>query len=131
MANEATLSEESGLNPIRFEVATASNISKGTILKLSANYAVVASAAQDIIAGIAAADHKAGDGSEIAVYVPGQMNVFECTIVSKGVVAGNMVGVSGANFITSVGVTGVSTGLVLGKVLETSTTVFDTVRVLV
>ena len=136
MANEANISELSGLNPIRFIVDPSINVSKGTLMNISADYAVKKSADGDTgaFAGIAAADHKTGEGeTEIALYVPGQMNVFDIKTHSAGAVIGSLVRISGANIVgpimTQAG-TGLSSGKVVGKALETASA-NEVIRVLV
>jgi len=120
MANEATIIELSGMNPIRFTCADGTNISKGTLLKLSGDYTVVATdAAGDIYAGVAAHDKEASDGStEIGVHVPGQMNVFDMKAGAITVANGSILAISGANLVCLAVEAQTVTGAVVGKAVE-------------
>lgn len=88
MANEATLVFMTG-QPIPFTVADATAITKGALLKLTDPMtAILATAANDACAGIAAADKIANDGvTKLAVYREGIFKVF----ASGSVVAGSAV----------------------------------------
>ena len=122
MANEATIIELSGLNPHNFTVADGTNISKGTLLKLSSdpNTASASAADSDVYAGVAAADKEANDGATtLAVHVPGQGNIFDMTCGGAGVTLGAMVSLSGANVIKNATEAEFPTGDVIGQALET------------
>jgi len=131
MANEATIIELSGMNPIMHTCADGTNISKGTLLKLTSDPNTVAASAadSDVYAGVAAADKEANDGATtIAVHVPGQMNVFDMT-AGYDVTLGALVSLSGANIIKPATEAEVVTGDVIGKCMETATTA-EVVRVI-
>ena len=132
MANEASIIELSGMNPINFTVADASNISKGALLKLSGDYTVVTSGAADNApyAGIAAADKEASDGATtIAVHVPGQGNIFDIKNASGTITNGGIVSLSGTNLIKQAVEAETVTGAVVGKALE-SASASEVVRVI-
>jgi len=103
MANEATIIELfNGGKPIRYTCADGATIAKGTLLQLSADKTVSAhSAADQPIAGIAAAEKVANDGATtIAVYTDG---IFNITAAAAGVTTrGHMCACSAtANMITA------------------------------
>lgn len=119
MADEATLSEESGLNSIRFVVDPSINVSQGTLMFISGDHAVGKSSTAQPYAGVAAADHKANEGEvEMAVHVPGRGNVFDMT--NTGVtILGELVRLSGTNLVGGVKKNlQISTGQIVGIALE-------------
>ena len=121
MANEATILELSGLNPVNFTCYDSLNISKGALCKLSGDFTVTTStAAACIFAGIAAADKVANDGStKIALYVPGQNNIFDITNASTGTITlGGILALSGVNVVRQAIEAEMVTGAVVGKALE-------------
>lgn len=131
MANEATIIELSGMNPINFTVADGTSISKGTLCKLSGDHTASASSAADVFAGIAAADKVANDGSTtLALYTPGQGNIFDLTNATSAITLGGICSLSGANLIKQALEAEMVTGAVVGKVLEAAAT-SEVVRVLV
>lgn len=124
MANEAVISELSGLNPEPFTVADGTAISKGCLLKIGSDpYTAEASAADsDVYAGVAAADKVASDGStRLSVHTPGQGNIFDMTCGGAGVTLGAWVSLSGVNIIKNATEAEVVTGDVIGQALETGT----------
>lgn len=76
MANEATLIVETSV-PVNMTVANATGIEKGAILKLTdPNTAIITSAMNDPVAGIAAVEKIASDGvTSLAVYQRGRFKV--------------------------------------------------------
>ena len=76
MANEATLIFETEL-PLPFTCALATGIEKGALLKLTDPMtAIIHSGDEDPVAGIAAEEHIANEGTTIDVYRRG---IFDCT----------------------------------------------------
>lgn len=122
MANEAVIIERNMFSsPIRFTVADGTGIEKGAILKLSdPRTAAAADGDSDIVAGIAASEKVASDGStSLGVHVPGQNNIFDLKVAPGGAVAvGQLVSTSGANLIDAAAATDNENGMVLGKALE-------------
>lgn len=123
MANEAVIIEllGNGGDPVRYTCGDGASITKGTILWFDdpktvsgASIAIGAKA----IAGIAAMDKVAGDGStSISVYTNG---IFDLTsVVSPTVTAGDLLTVSGQNLVVKVAAAA-TTGIVLGTALETA-----------
>ena len=120
MANEAVIIElgPNGGKPQRFTVANGTAITKGCLLQLSGDYTASASSGSgDVFAGIAAADKEASDGAtEIAAYTEG---IFDITnSAGAEITLGNIVTISGANFIRSAVAGDLLTGAVVGKALE-------------
>ena len=123
MANEASIIELSGMNPIMFTCADGTNISKGCLLKLTSDPNTVAASAadSDVYAGVAVADKEANDGATtIAVHVPGQMNVFDMTACTAGITLGGIVSLSGANIVKQATEAEMVTGDIVGKCMETA-----------
>lgn len=122
MANEAVIIElQKGQNPVRFAVLDGQAIEKGTILQLlDARKVSGATGSGDVVAGIAAAEKVASDGAtSIAVYVPGQGNIFDLKNAATGTITiGQMVKTSGANLIQAAADADFEAGRVLGKALE-------------
>lgn len=103
MAAEAVIIELfNGGRPIRYTVADGATIEKGTLLKITdPRTAAAHSAADQPIAGIAAAEKVANDGAtNLAVYTDG---IFDMTAAAAGVtVVGQFCAGSGtANMITA------------------------------
>jgi len=121
MANEASISELSGMNAIRYETDPAINISKGTLMVLSGDIAVAKSASvNQPYAGVAAADHKASEGdTQIALHVPGQCNIFEMKAGSP-IGLGAELAISAANFVMA-RMKDISGGTLVGQALEAGT----------
>ncbi len=121
MANEAVFLEiNEFIDAKQFTVAAGTGISKGTLLKLSADNTVSASAAIDVYGGVAAADKDGTDSSTtLAVYTPGQGNKFDMAVApGADVTLGALVTLSGANFIKDAVTTEVEEGKVIGKAME-------------
>ena len=121
MANEAVIIELfNGGEPMRFTVADGATIEKGTVLKMTDPRTAAASAgAGDIVAGIAAAEKVANDGSTtLAVYTNG---IFDLNIVGGGsATLGSFVRTSGTgNKVTVMTTLDQETGKVVGRALET------------
>ena len=85
MANEAVLINEID-RPLSFKVADGTAITKGSILKLTnPRTAIITSAAQDILAGIAWGDKIASDGvTQLAVYRKGVFRMYCSGSVTTG-----------------------------------------------
>jgi hypothetical protein len=121
MVNEATkveLTNGTG-NQRRFTVADGTAITKGSILKLTdPRTAIIASGTGDALAGIAAMDKVANDGStSITVWTDG---IFEMTC-SGSITVGmpvQVAGISSENYVM-VGGAIASGAIVLGYALET------------
>jgi len=84
MANEAVLRKATGI-PVDRVVANATGIEKGAILKSTdPDTAIITSAANDVVAGIAAQEKIASDGvTKLAVYEEGDFIVYlsgSCTV---------------------------------------------------
>jgi len=123
MANEAVIIELLGNkgDPINYTVADGNAIPKGTILELvDERTAKVASAAGVVIAGIAAAEKVASDGSTtLAVYTNG---IFDLTCAAGGTATlGSFVRAAAAtnNTITVATTLDNETGKAIGKSLAT------------
>ena len=103
MANEAVIVEllGNGGDPVRFTVAEAATIAKGTLLKLTDPRTAIATGADnDPFCGIAAFEKVGGDGSTtITAYTHG---IFDLVSSGAGVVAGERVSIKGANQIAKV-----------------------------
>lgn len=103
MANEAQIVELLGNagDPVEYTVADGTGIEKGTIMKISSDprTAAAATADGDLIAGIAAAEKVANDGStKLAVYTNGIFDIV-CTATTGSAVLGEPVKVTGANTV--------------------------------
>lgn len=120
-----------GGRPIRYACTDDTNISKGTILELHDARKVSGTTALmsgSMVAGIAAMEKKANDGStSISVYTDG---IFDISATGGAVIiAGQGVIISGANAIQ--GGTGLNdSGAILGRALEeTAAGVTETIAV--
>jgi len=127
MANEAILRDDLGENPIDFTVADGTGIEKGTLLKLTdPRTAIAASGGGDKLAGIAAIEKVASDGStRLGVYRKG---IFD--MVADGTIAiGDAVMADGTDnkVIASTAVSGAA---ILGYALEAASAA-ETVQILV
>lgn len=102
---------------IRFTVADATSMSKGSLCKLTDARTASKSSAQDVWAGIAAADKVASDGStSLGLYTRG---IFEMRCTSaEGITAGGTVALSGANLIHLASAGDMDTGKAFGRALE-------------
>lgn len=122
MANEAVIiSLINGGEPITFNCANATAITKGTLLSgtdLRGAMACGATSSLNNFVGIAAADKEASDGATtIAAYTKG---IFDLTISElAGITNGALVAVSGSNYIRAAVAADVEGGNVVGKALET------------
>lgn len=119
MANEAKAVELINEGEVLdFTVADGKNIPKGTICALSDPRTALASSGANVFAGIAATEKKANNGqTNLGLYTKG---VFEITPVSgAGIVAGDIVKISGTNVIGTASATDLVNGKGLGKALET------------
>ena len=98
MANEAVIIEllGNGGDPVRFTVANATTIEKGTLLKITdPRTAIATSADNDPFAGIAAAEKVASDGAtSLAAYTHG---IFDLVDSGAGITAGERVSIGGTN----------------------------------
>jgi len=125
MANEADVLELSGMNPIRFNCASGTSISKGTLLYISADHLVQASWADNqVYAGVAAMDKDTANGDvsdEISVHVPHSNNIFDMTLAASDITLGAMVCLSGANLIREAVAGDGEAGYVIGQALEAGT----------
>jgi hypothetical protein len=124
MANEAVKLEEGWGRPVRFTCSDNVAIEKGALLKLSGDpFIVTNSAAEaDVVAGIAATEKVANDGSSsIGVYVPGCGAIFDVKCGATAVTLGSLVRICGANIIGDAAAADNDDGKVLGKALETGT----------
>jgi len=103
MANEAVIIEllGNGGDPIRYTVADGTGIAKGTIMKFSSDPRTIAAATADgdLIAGIAASEKVASDGStSLAVYTNGIFDIT-CTASTGSAILGEGVKITGANTV--------------------------------
>lgn len=125
MANEAVLIWKNS-EPANFIVADSVAITKGQLLKLTDPMtASDASSANDIIAGVAAADKIANSGvTEVGVFMPGQGNIFRMVVSGAAtIVAGEIMSAFGDhNLIQGNNTLGSGTGLskIVGFALETT-----------
>lgn len=120
MAQEATLVYETEI-PIPFTCSNTTGIEKGTVLKMSDPMtAAIATAAGDIIAGIAATEKIANDGkTKVSVYRRGIFKMYlsgACTVGDALQTDDN-----GVNYVKRVSVS-VSGSRVIGYALETGAT---------
>lgn len=121
MADEAIIVEllGNGGDPVNYTVAEATGIEKGTVLELEdPKTAKKVSGAGCVIAGIAAAEKVASDGSTtLAVYTNG---IFELTCAAGGTATlGSFVRSAGSdNTITVATTLDNETGKAIGKALE-------------
>lgn len=121
MANEATLKLKTS-DAIDFTVADGTGIEKGALLKLTdPRTAIISSAANDMIAGIAAREKIASDGrTQLSVYREGIFDMYAsgAITVGKPIVAAD----TGTfpNYIAQAGIAA-SGAQVLGYALETAT----------
>lgn len=115
MANEATLYIETGL-PIAMTCADGTGIEKGAVLKLTDPFtAIITSAIDDPVAGIAAGEKIASDGqTKIPVYREG---IFKMT-ASGSITAGDAVRTS--EVANKVCTAAINSENILGTALETA-----------
>jgi len=104
-------------NVISFTVSNTASISKGTLCKLTDPRTASASSAQDVWAGIAAADKVANDGSTKLGFIRNAICEMKCTS-SEGITAGGTVALSGANIIHLASAGDMDTGKAFGRALE-------------
>ena len=123
MANEAVIIEllGNGGDPIRYTVADAGAIPKGTLMQLSSDprTMTISSAEGEIFVGIAASEKVANDGqTELAVYTNG---IFDLKDSSSGMTLGDICKLGGANLIATADEAGaLANQEVVGQVLETA-----------
>lgn len=121
MANEAVIIElMNGGRPIRYTVADGTGIAKGTLMELTDERTMIAnSAANKPIAGIAAAEKVANDGStSLAAYTD---CIVDMDIVAGGtsVLGGDVVAAGAGNEIDDFDTLDGENGYVVGKSLAT------------
>lgn len=125
MADEAVIIElhgdDNSGDVIRYTVADATAISKGTLCTINtANTAVATSVADSSFAGIASTDKEASDGAvTLGFFTKGKFDLTNAT--SSEIVAGDLVAISGANLIKRAIAANVISGAIIGKSLETDT----------
>ena len=121
MANEAVIIEllGNGGDPIRYTVADGTTIPKGSLMYLSGDRTIsITSGAGQAIAGIAASEKVANDGStNLAVYTNG---IFDLKDSGSAITLGNMVKISGVNTISTAADGDYELGRVIGRALETA-----------
>lgn len=118
MANEALIRDRLE-DAIDFTVADGTGIEKGAVLKLTdPRTAIIASAAGDMLAGIAAREKVANDGrTRLSVYRKG---IFDL-VASGAIVIGQAVQAAGAPANTVMAAAVTSSGCaILGHALETA-----------
>ncbi len=102
MADEAVIIELLGKNgdPHRYTVADGIAIPKGTLMYLSGDRTILASAADgDFFVGIAVSEKVADDGqTQLAVYTNG---IFDLKDSGSGITVGTRVKINGANVIAT------------------------------
>lgn len=121
MVSEAVLVQQLEDRCLEVTVDDADHISKGTILKLSdANLGTASSADGDIFLGIAKSEKVANDGQvRLAVWRHGVFDIYVEAGDIGGVSAGEMVKISGANFIVTADSDTIEThGEVVGMALQ-------------
>lgn len=114
MADEAVLVWETQL-PIPFKCANATGIAKGAVCKLTESMtAIITSGAKDAVAGIAAAEKIASDGSvTIPIYTEG---IFKCTAAAAILIGAPLSTSATANRLQTA--TGSNGATVIGYALE-------------
>lgn len=122
MANEAVIIELLGNegDPMRYTVADGTGILKGTLMYLSGDRTISATAADgDIFVGIAASEKVASDGqTSLAVYTNG---IFDLKDSGSGMTLGDIAKINGANLIATADEAGaVGAQEEVGLVLETA-----------
>jgi hypothetical protein len=118
MANEAVIVELLGDqgDPIQYNVADGTGILKGAILQLTDNRTAAASAADKPVAGIAASEKVASDGSTtLACYTNG---IFDLVDSGAGGNVGLSVVLGGVNTVKSAATS--EDGLIFGKRFATA-----------
>lgn len=121
MANEATLEIEVS-PPINFTVANGTGIEKGAILKMTDPMtAIISSAANDAVAGIAQREKIASNGqTKLAVYRDG---IFKVTLSGSCTVGDSLVTDVSPNHVkTAPNYSSLSGANIIGIALETGTT---------
>jgi len=119
MANAVAVLMVETARPIMMQCAEATSIPKGTCLKLTDAFTVIASsAADDEFGGIAAEEKIGGDGKlSMAVYRAG---IFKVECGTTGCTVGYPVKLEAANEFTNTGANESDTGYTWGKALETA-----------
>ena len=122
MANEAILQVQQEL-PINFTCADGTGIEKGTLLKMTDNMtAIKVAGANDIIAGIAAKEKIANNGTtKIAVFRKGIFKMIVSGAVTFGDTVGSAATALGQVVSNSLTAT-ISGSRVIGTALESATT---------
>lgn len=119
MTNECVLLTETQ-PPIPFTIANATGIAKGAVLTMTdPDTAILASATNDVVAGIAASEKIADDGNvKLGVYRGG---IFKGT-ASGSITTGDPIAIAGAgslNYLYSVkGVVNLSGSVIIGNSFE-------------
>jgi len=108
-------------NAIDFYVADGTGIEKGTLLKLSGQRAAAAqAAANDAIAGVAAAEKIASDGNvSLSVFRDG---VFKMTLSGTCAVGDFVASDASLNHVRAVDANAMSGSRIIGTTLESGTT---------
>jgi hypothetical protein len=123
MANEAVIIELLGNagDPIRYTCDNATGIAKGTILKITdSRTASATTAADEPIAGIAAMQKVANDGSTtISVYTNG---IFDIVNATAAATVGFIQAPNGANTVTDADANDLIQNSTVGYALETGGT---------
>ena len=106
--------------PIMMQCAEAVSIPKGTALKLTDAFTVIASSASDDeFGGIAAEEKIGGDGKlSMAVYRRG---IFKVECGTSGVTVAFPIRLEAANEFTNTGANSSDTGIIFGRSFETAT----------
>lgn len=123
MADEATIIELLGNagDPIQYTVADGTAITKGTLMKLSADPRTMAatSADGDIFVGILAHDKVANDGATKASVITNC--IADLKDAGAGITLGAIAKINGANLIATADQAGIQgDNEVVGQVLETA-----------
>lgn len=127
MSNEAVIIELIGQpkgQPITYQIAPDVAVEKGTLMKMSGAgttrpFAVAATAASDVFAGIASVEHDASDtGTTLGLWTKG---VFDLLFQGGTGAIGDDVAISGANAVAKYTSLDAEQGFKVGKLLEGAT----------
>ncbi|MDD5051009.1 MAG: hypothetical protein PHV93_04725 [Candidatus Pacebacteria bacterium] len=122
MASEAVIIEllGNGGDPIRYTVDNATAVAKGTIMKITdPRTAAATTAADEPVAGIAASEKVANDGSTtLALYTNGIFDLKDAN--AGGCTCGAMVAIGGANLIDDADANDLLQNSTVGYALETA-----------
>lgn len=123
MVSEAVIIEllGNGGDPIRYTVADATAVPKGSLMRLTEpRLVVISSAADQPICGIAASAKNALDGQvNIAVYTNG---IFDIVNATGAATCGAIQAVNGVNTVTNADANDLLQGSTVGQALETGGT---------